>query len=477
MVTPPPDLVLLREFSDQRSEQAFATLVHRYLDLVHSAATRLTSNRHLSEEVVQAVFLALAQQAPRVAKKVNQGMPLSAWLHVTTRNLAAKLVRTEVRRQAREQATNAMRPDPDIHGSNSPEWDRIAAHLDQGLGELSESDRSVVFLRYFDGKTAREIGAQLGIAEDAAQKRVLRALDRLRSHLSRLAPGLSSSTLASLLGAWAVQKAPPALAATIAQTTWHGLGTATSVSMVHGFQQACVHAVMTKSQTIATGVVVAAMALPIAYQAKEIHTLRGRVPPITPIYAESGARLATDPAVAGVNANLAQGASANAETVEIARLRARADELRKAIADRRNTPETTEPRIPETAGPLLLRPGQLVAVTNLVAAGTDSPEAAAQTLLAHMRDGNVDATLALLLLSPEQRTELESEILKEASTRDTLAERMQSEINSVLSVELLGVETLSERRSAVSLQRITSDATNTLRLVFGRTSSGWRQVQ
>jgi hypothetical protein len=54
---------------------------------------------------------------------------------------------------------------------------------------------------------------------------------------------------------------------------------------------------------------------------------------------------------------------------------------------------------------------------------------------------------------------------------------MQSEISSVLSVELLGVETLSERRSAVSLQRITSDATNTLRLVFGRTSSGWRQVQ
>lgn len=473
----PPDHVLLREFSDQRSEQAFATLVHQHIDLVHSAATRLTGSRHLAEEVAQAVFLALAQQAPRVAKKVNQGMPLSAWLHVTTRNLAGKLIRTEVRRQAREQATDAMRSNLDFHDSSSTDWERIAAHLDQSLGELSESDRNVVFLRYFEGKTAREIGAQLGIAEDAAQKRVLRALDRLRSHLNRLAPELSSSTLASLLAAWAVQKAPPALAATIAQTAWNGLGTATAVSVVQGFQQASIQAFMTKSQTIATGVLVAAMALPIAYQAKEIHDLRGRVPPITPTLADSGARPAIDPAVPGVNADLATGSSANVEAVELARLRARADELRKAIADRRNTPPTTEPRISETAGPLLLRPGERVAVTNLVTAGTDSPEATAQTILANMRDGNLDATLGLLLLSPDERAEMESEILQDASVREVMVLRMKSEIESLLTVELLGVEALSDRRSAVSLQRITAHATNQLRMVFGRTSSGWKQIQ
>lgn len=476
MVMTPPDLVLLREFSDQRSEQAFATLVHQHIDLVHSAATRLTGSRHLAEEVAQAVFLALAQQAPRVAKKVNQGMPLSAWLHVTTRNLAAKLVRTEVRRQAREQATDAMRSNLDFHDPSSPEWEHIAAHLDQSLGELSESDRNVVFLRYFEGKTAREIGAQLGIAEDAAQKRVLRALDRLRSHLTRLAPGLSSSTLASLLGAWAVQKAPRALAATIAQTAWHGLGTATTVSMVHGVQQASIQAFMTKSQTIATGVLVAAMALPIAYQAKEIQALKGRIPPPAPTLAESGTRPVSNPGPS-LNANLTPISSVNDETSEIARLRARADELRKAIADRRNTPPTTEPRISETAGPLLLRPGERVAVTNLVTAGTDSPEATAQTILAHMRDGNLDATLGLLLLSPDERAEMESEILQDASVREVMVLRMKSEIESLLTVELLGVEALSDRRSAVSLQRITAHATNQLRMVFGRTSSGWRQIQ
>jgi len=472
----PSDLSLLRAFSDQQSESAFAALVQRHLDLVHSAATRLARSRHLAEEVAQGVFLALAQQCPRVARKVEGGMPLSAWLHLTTRNLAAKLIRSETRRVAREQASSTMQPASDSPNSSSSDWERIVSHLDQGLGELSESDRRVVLLRYFEGKSAREIGQHLGIAEEAAQKRVLRALDRLRSHLARHAPSLSSSTLGVLLGAWAVQKAPAALASSIAHAAFQGLGTVPSHSLIEAIQRICTDTLMTKSQTIATGAVIAALAVPIAYQANEIQDLRQRTTPIATQSIEPSPRPTLTEASDALPSK-SRAPATRSDVEEIARLRARADELRTAIAKQRNTQASPPQTIQATAGPLLLKPGQPVAVTNLVVAGTDSPEAAAQTLLAHMREGNLDATLALLLLSPEERAELESEILKEASARDGLVERMRSEMDSLLTVELLGVESLAERRSAVSLQRVTPNATNVLRLVFGRTTSGWKQIQ
>lgn len=173
--TSDPDL--LREFSEKRSETAFDSLVRRHLDLVHSAAFRLTGNAHQAEDVTQAVFVALARHATEVARKVSHGAPLSAWLHVTTRNLASKLIRTESRRRARERESVTMNDLPSL-GADAT-WESIAPHLDHSLADLSESDRNVVLLRFFERKTAREIGGLLGIGEDAAQKRISRAVDRL----------------------------------------------------------------------------------------------------------------------------------------------------------------------------------------------------------------------------------------------------------------------------------------------------------
>ena len=80
------DQQLLRDYSERRSEPAFAELVRRHVDLVYSAALRMVRDAHLAEDVTQGVFVALAQNAG--------GSPtepvLSGWLHRTTQNLAAK---------------------------------------------------------------------------------------------------------------------------------------------------------------------------------------------------------------------------------------------------------------------------------------------------------------------------------------------------------------------------------------------------
>ena len=72
-----PDHELLREYADRGVESAFAELVRRHIDLVYSAAARLVVDRHLAEDVTQAVFVALAQNASKLAGR----SVLSSWLH------------------------------------------------------------------------------------------------------------------------------------------------------------------------------------------------------------------------------------------------------------------------------------------------------------------------------------------------------------------------------------------------------------
>src|SRR5215467_8580658 len=93
------DLKLLREYAEKGSEQAFAELVHRHLDLVYSAALRQVHSPQLAEEVAQSVFTDLS----RSAKRMKPGTVLTAWLYQVTRRTAVDVVRRESRRQLREQ--------------------------------------------------------------------------------------------------------------------------------------------------------------------------------------------------------------------------------------------------------------------------------------------------------------------------------------------------------------------------------------
>lgn len=226
------DPQLLRGYVEHRSEAAFTELVRRHLDIVHSAALRMVCDSHLAQDVTQGVFVALA----RNAAELKDRPVLSGWLHRTAQNIAAQTVRTDVRRRVREQEAAAMNEllsaEPDVV------WEHIAPHLDGALGELSEADRDALMLRYFERKSAGEMATTLGISDEAAQKRVSRAVERLREFFARRGITVGASGLVVVISANAVQAAPVGLVVTISTaaaltgTTLATTATATAIKTI-----------------------------------------------------------------------------------------------------------------------------------------------------------------------------------------------------------------------------------------------------
>jgi RNA polymerase sigma factor (sigma-70 family) len=201
------NLDLLDQYATENRQEAFAALLDRHLKLVYSAAFRQVRSPELAEEVAQSVFADLARSAGKLEPKTI----LTAWLYQVTRRTAIDVVRRESRRQLREQIAYDM----NNMNANSSEWTAIEPLLDEAMEALDPSDRTAILLRYFEDKSLREVGQTLGTSEDAAQKRVSRALDLLREFFAKRGRAVGVGALAAVLSANAVQSAPVGLKASI----------------------------------------------------------------------------------------------------------------------------------------------------------------------------------------------------------------------------------------------------------------------
>lgn len=203
------DAQLLSRFTDDRSEKAFAELLARHIDLVHSAAMRhLSGDATLAQDVTQAVFTELAKQA----KALRSHPSISGWLYTTARHLSLRLSKSEGRRTAREIAFMELKP---VSTDAENLWNELKAVLDSAMDELSAEDREAVILRYFQEAQLSSVGATLGISENTARMRVTRALEKLRVILERKGIRCSSTLLGATLAAHAVTLSPGSLAASI----------------------------------------------------------------------------------------------------------------------------------------------------------------------------------------------------------------------------------------------------------------------
>src|SRR5688572_19123977 len=179
------DATLLKDYVETGSQEAFGQLVSRHINFVYAAALRNVRDRHVAEEITQAVFIVLA----RKASTLRHEAVLSSWLLSTCRyaslghmKMAARRKRHEKR--AAEMVKTVWEEDADA------QWPQYEGDLDAALAQLRDGDRKAVMLRFYEHKSFDEIATILGTAEEAARKRVSRAVEKLRGYF-----GVSTRTL------------------------------------------------------------------------------------------------------------------------------------------------------------------------------------------------------------------------------------------------------------------------------------------
>ena len=323
------DLELLARYTRQHAEDAFAELVQRHLGLVYSAALRQVRSPQLAEEVAQSVFIDFARNAARLKPDTI----LTAWLYQVARRTAIDVVRREASRQLREQIATEM----NAVNATDADWTRIEPLLEEAMDALDDTDRAAILLRYFENNSLREVGAMLGTSEDTAQKRVSRAVERLREFFAKRGITVGASGLALVLSANAIQAAPVGLALTIstaaalAGTTIAATATLTATKTI----------AMTTLQKALMATALGAAVTTGIYQAHKAATLRAQVQELqqqqTALAAENQQLIQERDDAARQNtaagaASSVESAQAGGDNAELLRLRNEVGQLRELVA-------------------------------------------------------------------------------------------------------------------------------------------------
>ena len=448
---------LLRQYVSERSEAAFAEIVHRHLDLVYSAARRnLRGDSHRAQDVVQRVFTDLARKAALLSDRRT----IAGWLYISAHHAAVEMMRSEQRRELREREAQLMH---ESHGrlEDALDWNELEPILDDVVGELGEAERDVIVLRFFKQRSFAQIGAQLRLTEGTAQKRAERALDKMRSALAARGITSTGAALASLIEAQAVVAAPSGLGALVIDGSAMLAVTATNVGTF----------TLMSAKSLLTGIV-AAMAI-------------GGLAGTAWQYRENG-QLRT-------------------ELAEIRRAEIQ-DRQKKAAneeADRKRLEAEREVLRTRTVGsgeiPVMEKEPERPAAQPLLPAHKNSPRTTASTVRIAIDGGDPVALLDVMTIAPEGRA-----MAEEAFGRLSLERQKQYESADMLMAELLCVTTpgspavaqiISEELEGVkapgfgaelkddpgyrTLHNRYRDATGRMRddyQVFQQTDDGWRWV-
>jgi RNA polymerase sigma factor (sigma-70 family) len=257
------DMALVREYARGNSEEAFATLVSRRVNLVDSVALRQVRDPHLAEEITQAVFIILARKAGSLGPKTV----LSGWLCRTARYVAADALKSQRRRERCEQEAYMQSV---LNETESNAWMQIAPLLDTAMAQLGEKDHNAVVLRFFEGRNFKDVSTALGMSEDSAKMRVNRALEKLRKFFTKRGVTLSVAAIAGAVSANSVHAAPVGLAITVTATAAKGSVAAASIlTLVKGALKLMA---WTKAKSaIVAGVVVLLAAGTTTLSVKAIH--------------------------------------------------------------------------------------------------------------------------------------------------------------------------------------------------------------
>ncbi len=215
---------------------AFSAVVRDNIGWVHCSARRQLGDSNVADDATQAVFLALWRKRKRL---LTNDRAIGGWLMRAVHYACNDLRKAKRRRENHERKAAAMRS-ADIcapDGNTEPNTGQLSA-LDAAMLRLPTGDRDILVARFFQNQTARQIAQAFDISEAAAEKRLTRAVIKLRGIMARKHISLDNMAITALLAGGA-GTAPSGLLEKVIQCA--GGKAATSSTAAHAARSIAFH--------------------------------------------------------------------------------------------------------------------------------------------------------------------------------------------------------------------------------------------
>lgn len=419
------DQMLLREFATRRCETSFRQLVDRHVTMVFAVSKRVTANHALAEEITQASFAQLATKATALGPDTI----IAGWLYHTARNQALMAIRSETRRRQREEVAATMNPVNET--SDAP---LVTEHLESAMDQLPSADRDALVLRFFEDRSLREVGHELGLTEDAARMRVNRALEKLRDIFARLGFTGTAAGLAAMLPASTSAAAPAGLGATISTAVLTGATAVAATALVTETASTTMNLFNLKTVAAILGAAAVTGTTTYFVQERAVSGLQGELKELQTVHAQLAS--AQEKISDTIQLRDEQIERLKKEVAELPRLRGEVDRLQRETANhaehqreldrlreehrslKEQVAATTAPE-PDTKTATRWNLREPRRLSELEDAGRNTPEAAMQTLLWAATNGQFEKVAEMTHLPANSLDEAQTEgrLLPEAKTQ------------------------------------------------------------
>jgi RNA polymerase sigma factor (sigma-70 family) len=379
---------LLTRFRANRDEAAFRLLVDRHIGMVYSVARRVTDNTALAEEVAQATFTKLADKSAGITRETA----LAGWLYQTSRRLALSAVRSDARRRQREQIAAAM-------NLNEPSPSVVAEYLEPAMDQLAPDDRDALLLRFFENRTLRDVGQELGLSEDAARMRVNRAIERMRDAFAKLGITGTAAWLGTTLTTSATASVPAGLGATITTAVLGGTAVAAVATAIASQTTATTMNLFNlKIAAAILGAVAVTGTTTYLVQEREAHQLRADYQTLNAAHGKLAAE--QQDARELIQLRNEQIAALKRDVGDLPRLRGEVDRLNRELSSIQNENDSLKRRLTHSMGTPTQghdgvegsNPANAASISkaDYAFSGHNSPQAAWQSMLWSIAQNNVE---------------------------------------------------------------------------------------
>nr|MBP7430320.1 sigma-70 family RNA polymerase sigma factor [Candidatus Hydrogenedentota bacterium] len=160
------DTALLQRWTRHRDADAFTELVDRHGGMVYGACRRVLGDIHEAQDAAQESFMEL-MRAPHA---ITASLP--GWLHTVAVRRSLDRIKQSQRRRQREEAFAAR-----AGAAAEAAPDDLLAVVDEAIAAQPDLYRVPIVLRFLEGRTHAEIGAQLGVAESTVRHRIEKGVE------------------------------------------------------------------------------------------------------------------------------------------------------------------------------------------------------------------------------------------------------------------------------------------------------------